>query len=231
MADEDKKQKTDHGHGHSHDHADGHKPAEIVSLGAVTLGGTTYIIDREGQVESGKVTEFGVEVVGGTPVTPTAAWLANPDGTEVCDPVKGEGHDLHWHFNVEPLMPVKKSKFMLKVGDEVAAVDWAKGAAPCNDGAHEQRRRRRRRRCRWRWAHAPNARRVHQRVGRSEPLVAGDVAASAARAQVDGVSIRELPFWERERQREWVCSAARATGHRRLPRHRTGAAAPALFLL
>ena len=134
MADEDKKQKTDHGHGHSHDHADGHKPAEIVSLGAVTLGGTTYIIDREGQVESGKVTEFGVEVVGGTPVTPTAAWLANPDGTEVCDPVKGEGHDQHWHFNVEPLMPVKKSKFMLKVGDEVAAVDWAKGAAPCNDG-------------------------------------------------------------------------------------------------
>jgi hypothetical protein len=31
-------------------------------------------------------------------------------------------------------MPVKKSKFVLRVGEEEATVDYARGAAPCNDG-------------------------------------------------------------------------------------------------
>lgn len=127
-------QKAEHGHGHSHDH-DGHVSAKIVSIGTVTLGGATFVIDREGQVEAGKVTEFGVELVpGSATVVPSAAWLANPDGEKVCDPVEGMGHDSHWHFNLEPLDPIKKSKFVLKVGDEEAAIDFCRGASPINDG-------------------------------------------------------------------------------------------------
>ena len=48
--------------------------------------------------------------------------------------VSGEGHDQHWHFEVSPLMPVKKSKFVLRVGEEEAIIDYARGHAPCNDG-------------------------------------------------------------------------------------------------
>jgi len=105
-----------------------------VSLGAVTLGGATYVIDREGQIEAGKETEFGVELVSGGPLVPSGAWLANPDGEKLCDPVTAEEHASHWHFNVTPLMPVKKSKFVLKAGEEEAVVDWARGAAPVNGG-------------------------------------------------------------------------------------------------
>ena len=41
----------------------------------------------------------------------------------MCEPVSGEGHDAHWHFKVEPLMPVKKSSFYLRVGEEEAVID------------------------------------------------------------------------------------------------------------
>ena len=125
---------AEHGHGHSHEHEHGHEAAKIVALGTVTVGGATFTIDREGQIESGKTTEFGVELVGAAKAVPSAAWLANPDGEKLCDPVAGEGHDSHWHFNVTPLMPVKKSQFVLKVGDEEVVLDYARGAAPCNDG-------------------------------------------------------------------------------------------------
>merc|ERR1712216_456385 len=88
-------------------HTHGPSNAKICGLGTVTLGGATFMIDRDGQVESGKVTEFGVGLVPGSKaVVPTAAWLANPDGSQVCDPIKGDGHDDHWHFNVEPFEPV-----------------------------------------------------------------------------------------------------------------------------
>ena len=60
--------------------------------------------------------------------------LRNPDGTEVADPVKGEGHDSHWHFNVTPLDPVKKCAFVLKVGEEEAVVDFQRGAQPIGGG-------------------------------------------------------------------------------------------------
>jgi len=132
---EEKKPKLGHdtGHGHSHDHDEG-AHAEIVALGTVTIGGSTFMVDRDGQIEAGLSTEFGVEHIGGPKVAPSEAWLANPDGTKICDPVKGEGHDSHWHFNVEPLDPVKKSKFVLKVGTEEAAIDWHRGAAPKNGG-------------------------------------------------------------------------------------------------
>jgi len=70
---------------------------------------------------------------------PTGAWIANPDGTKLCEPVAGDGHDTgdgpgHWHFNVQPLHPVKKSHFVLQVGEEEAILDVARGAAPYQDG-------------------------------------------------------------------------------------------------
>eukprot|EP01052_Picozoa_sp_SAG31_P072704 SAG31_NODE_31694_length_365_cov_0.781955_1_plen_92_part_10 len=77
------------------------------------------MIDRDGQIEAGKTTEFGIEHVDApaakrqrtSAVAPSAAWIANPDGKKLCEPVKGEGHDTgdgegHWHFNVTPLYPV-----------------------------------------------------------------------------------------------------------------------------
>lgn len=135
---DEKKQKKEHGHGHGHehDHANTHRPGDgVVSLGTVTAGGATFVIDRDGQIEAGKTTEFGVELApGSAAVVPKAAWLANPDGKKLCDPVAGDGHDDHWHFNVCPLHPVKKSKFVLQVGGEEAAVDFARGHAPCNGG-------------------------------------------------------------------------------------------------
>ena len=91
LAEGEKKEK-EHGHGHSHDHAHG-QAAKIVALGTVEAGGATFTIDREGQVEAGKDTEFGVEIVGGAAVTPTEAWIENPDGEKLCEPVSGEGHD------------------------------------------------------------------------------------------------------------------------------------------
>ena len=131
---DEKKQKTaaETAHGHSHEHTEGH--AEIVALGCFTVGGATFSIDREGEVEAGATTEFGVERVAGAEVKPTSAWLANPDGTKLCDVVTAEDHMAHWHFNVEPLMPIKKSKFVLKVGEEEAVIDWRRGAAPKNGG-------------------------------------------------------------------------------------------------
>ena len=103
---EDDKKKAEHGHGHSHEHAHGEEHAKIVALGTVTFPGcgATFTIDREGQVESGVETEFGVELVGGGAAVPTAAWLANPDGTKVSELALPEGHDKHWHIKVEPLM-------------------------------------------------------------------------------------------------------------------------------
>lgn len=100
----------------------------------MTLGGATFMIDRDGQIEAGKTTEFGIGHVGKSAVVPTAAWLANPDGSKLCEPVKGEGHDDHWHFNVCSMYPVKRSQFVLQVGEEEAVVDFFRGAAPTNDG-------------------------------------------------------------------------------------------------
>jgi len=135
MEQDEKKQKKDddNGHGHSHEHAHGEESAKIVALGSVKLGGATFSIDRDGQVEAGATTEFGVELVGGKGV-PTGAWIANPDGKKLCDVVVAEDHLEHWHFNVEPLYPVKKAKFVLQLGAEEVAVDFARGAAPVNEG-------------------------------------------------------------------------------------------------
>ena len=45
-------------------HTHGPTSAKIVALGTVTLGGATFMIDRDGQIEAGKTTEFGIEHVG-----------------------------------------------------------------------------------------------------------------------------------------------------------------------
>lgn len=108
--------------------------AAVVALGTITLGGSIFAVDREGQVEAGKETTFGVELVGGPQATPSRAWLANPDGSEVCEPVGGEGHEQHFHFTLDPLEPVKRSRFMLRVGNNDGSLDFARGEAPCNDG-------------------------------------------------------------------------------------------------
>lgn len=129
-----------HNAGTAFEHTHGPTGAKIVGLGTVSLGGATFMIDRDGQVEAGGETEFGVEHVGGADVVPSGAWIANPDGKKLCEPVTSVEHvpepgvPPHWHFNVTPLYPVKKSKFVLQVGDEEAVVDFAPGAAPCNSG-------------------------------------------------------------------------------------------------
>jgi hypothetical protein len=129
---------TDPVTGETHTH--GPTSAKIVALGTVTVGGATFMIDRDGQLESGGETEFGVEHIGGEKVEPTGAYLVNPDGTKLCDPVKGMGHatndgNSHWHFNMVPLYPVKKCQgFVLQVGEKEAIVPHYPGAGPCNDG-------------------------------------------------------------------------------------------------
>ena len=115
-------------------HTHGPTSAKIVALGTVTLNGTTYMVDRDGQIEAGAETEFGIGHISGPNVAPSGAWLANPDGKKLCEPVSGEGHEDHWHFNLTPLYPVKKSSFVLQAGGEEAVVDFARGAAPYNDG-------------------------------------------------------------------------------------------------
>ena len=123
-----------HGAGTASEHTHGPTNAKIVALGTVTLGGATFMIDRDGQVEAGLETEFGVEHIGGAAVAPSGAWIANPDGKKLCEPVPAEGHEQHWHLKCCPLYPVKKAKFVLQVGEEEAVVDFAPGAAPHNDG-------------------------------------------------------------------------------------------------
>jgi hypothetical protein len=125
---------TDPVTGETHTHAP--SSAKIVALGAVTLAGGTFIIDRDGQIEAGQETEFGVEQVAGETVAPTAAWLVKDDGTQMCEKVKAMAHDGHCHFNVLPLNPVKRKpvKFVLQVGEEEALVDYHAGAAPSKDG-------------------------------------------------------------------------------------------------
>ena len=116
-------------------HTHGPTQAKIVALGTVKLGGATFMIDRDGHVEAGGTTEFGVELLDrDAAVVPSGAWIANPDGKKLCEPVSGEGHDNHWHFNVKPLYPVKRANFVLQVGEEEVLVDFARGASPCNDG-------------------------------------------------------------------------------------------------
>merc|ERR1719183_1102759 len=72
-----------HGHGHGHSHGDGHAHSHgeahgsghhsgsgIVGLGNLTIASEKFMVDREGQVDKGFQTEFGVERVGAGKASP-----------------------------------------------------------------------------------------------------------------------------------------------------------------
>ena len=65
----------DHSHGHAHKHGD--HASEVFAMGTVTLGPSTYAIDREGQCETGRACTFGVELIG-APVGSRAAMAGGP---------------------------------------------------------------------------------------------------------------------------------------------------------
>ena len=46
----------DHGHSHTHEHGE---HSSVVALGCITLGASSYVVDREGQCEGGGVGEGG----------------------------------------------------------------------------------------------------------------------------------------------------------------------------
>ena len=68
--------KIGHGHGNGHQ-------SEVVALGTVTVGGATFAVDREGAVEAGKTSTFGVELVGAKEAVPDSAWLVDWYGSAV----------------------------------------------------------------------------------------------------------------------------------------------------
>jgi hypothetical protein len=123
-----------HGHGHAHSHGEGGECAKIVGVGVVELAGETFTVDREGQCESGKECEFGVERVGKGTASGFEAWVENEAGERVCERVKAEAHGEHWHCKVTPQADAKPSKFVLCLGEAVGKVDIHPGAAPCHDG-------------------------------------------------------------------------------------------------
>lgn len=141
-----KKQKSNHGHGdngdgghghdhgHSHGHKDGEGSAKIVGVGVVKLAGETFSVDREGQCESGKACEFGVERVGQGTASGFEAWVENAAGERVSEIVNAEAHGEHWHFMVTPQAGAQASKFALRLEKAVDTVDIHPGAAPCHDG-------------------------------------------------------------------------------------------------
>lgn len=106
-----------------------------MALGVVKLGGLVFAVDREGQIEAGKESTFGVECTStsevGFDAMPTA-WLVDDKGAKVCDPVKGEGHGQHWHYTLRP--SALPSKFAICYKDQVEEVGLFNGVAPCNGG-------------------------------------------------------------------------------------------------
>jgi hypothetical protein len=133
-----------HGDGHGHSHGDGgHAHGEghgshdhgagIVSLGNLTIGSEKFMIDRDGQVDKGFQTEFGVERVGPGTATGFKAWVQDSGGKAICDPVEGDAHDDHAHFMVMP-KGSDAHKFAISYGDKVSTISVHPGAAPANDG-------------------------------------------------------------------------------------------------
>ena len=93
-------------------HTHGPTSAKIVALGTVSLGGATFMIDRDGQIEAGRTTEFGIEHAPPADVetdaeeaaskrrrksvvVPTGAWIANPDGKKLCEAVAPSTHAIN----------------------------------------------------------------------------------------------------------------------------------------
>merc|ERR1712137_406632 len=126
-----------HGHGHGHSLAHGEEAEEgggIVSLGNFTIAGETFMVDRDGQLEEGRTTEFGVErIIGEGNATDFIAWVLDGEGKRICVPVEGDGHDEHFHYNVTPKRDGAKM-FAISCGDQVSTINVHPGAAPANGG-------------------------------------------------------------------------------------------------
>mmetsp|Transcript_5006 Transcript_5006/g.18731 ORF Transcript_5006/g.18731 Transcript_5006/m.18731 type:complete len:255 (-) Transcript_5006:216-980(-) len=123
----------DHVHDHGHDHAHG-EGSTVVALGIVSLGLSSFAVDREGQCEAGTPCTFGVEKVNHESAgVPTEAWVENELGEPLCEPVKGDGHDKHWHFKVMAATS-GATKFVLRMDSETESISLCPGVAPRNGG-------------------------------------------------------------------------------------------------
>jgi hypothetical protein len=135
-----------HGDGHGHSHGDGHGHSHnehahgshdfgdgIVSLGNLTIASEKFMVDREGQVDKGFQTTFGLERVGPGKATGLKAWLQDKNGHRLCEGVEGDGHDDHFHFTMIPNSS-EAAAFALGCGDQVSTISIHPGAAPASDG-------------------------------------------------------------------------------------------------
>lgn len=123
-----------HGHSHGEGHGEGHDHGGgIVSLGNLTVAGEQFMVDREGQVDKGFKTTFGVERVGPGKAKGFTAWVQDSKGQKICEPVEGESHDDHAHFVVEPTSS-DADMFAVSYGDKVSAISLHSGAAPTQGG-------------------------------------------------------------------------------------------------
>jgi len=116
------------GHGSAHDHGGG-----IVALGNITIAGEKFMVDRDGQLDKGFETEFGVEPVGSGKVAGFTAWVQDSKEGGISDPVAGEGHDDHAHFMVTAKAS-DGNRFAIKCGDQVSTISVHPGAAPTRGG-------------------------------------------------------------------------------------------------
>jgi hypothetical protein len=91
------------------------------------------MVDREGQLDKGFATTFGVERVGEGKATGFKAWLQDGTGQKLCEPVEGDGHDNHFHFTVMPTAS-GAATFAISHGDQLSAINVHPGAAPANGG-------------------------------------------------------------------------------------------------
>lgn len=126
----------EHGHGHSHGvgHGEGHDHGGgIVSLGNLTIGSESFMVDREAQVDKNFYTTFGVERVGPGDSTGFTAWVQDGKGQKISDPVPGEIHGGHLHFTVLPKASDAET-FAVSCGDKVSAISVHPGAAPTEGG-------------------------------------------------------------------------------------------------
>lgn len=91
------------------------------------------MVDREGQLEGGKPTEFGIERVGEGEASNFIAWMLNGKRRRISPPVEGEGHDSHFHYMVTPTSSDAET-LAISYSDQVSTISIHPGAAPASDG-------------------------------------------------------------------------------------------------
>eukprot|EP00928_Gymnodinium_smaydae_P042868 TRINITY_DN28834_c0_g1_i1.p1 TRINITY_DN28834_c0_g1~~TRINITY_DN28834_c0_g1_i1.p1 ORF type:complete len:533 (-),score=78.75 TRINITY_DN28834_c0_g1_i1:49-1542(-) len=123
-----------HGHAHGEGHGDGHDHGGgIVSLGNLMIGCEKFMVDREGQLDKGFATTFGVERVGPGKASGFKAWVQDASGKHLCDPVGGDSHDDHSHFTVTPSTSDAQT-LAISYCDQVSKISIHRGAAPKKGG-------------------------------------------------------------------------------------------------